>query len=320
MAAIDRRRFLAGAAGATLAGCAPGERVAEERPRPPKEGGIGGTGIVGVLTDFGSIVVNARRIAVDRAPEITDALGARNADALVRGQSLTVEATEDAPGAGLYARRIHITHPLIGPVERVTADGRGLVVAGVAVRLEPGVALEAAPGAAVAVSGLWDGDVVVASRIDPAPTDLVVVSGTLMASGGGAAVHALALAPGAALPAPGGFVTVAGRLSGGALVAERVVEGRFTGAAGPLIALSVEGYLEPVTAAPGFTLSGLGHSFDRDAQLAAFARGRALFEGPYTGDFAVRHGLALPEGTAARRAALPAGLDIAAAPGTRPTR
>ncbi|MEO1512732.1 MAG: hypothetical protein AAFU70_11715, partial [Planctomycetota bacterium] len=96
--------------------------------------------------------------------------------------------------------------------------------------------------------------------------------------------------------------------------------GRFTGAAGPLEQLSVEGYLEPSSKAPGFALSGLGHSFDPDARLEPFAEGRALFEGPYTGDFAVDLALALPEGVAARRAALPAGLDLGTAAAARSTR
>ncbi|MEM8752997.1 MAG: hypothetical protein AAGF90_08480, partial [Pseudomonadota bacterium] len=61
MTALDRRAALAGIGAALLGACAPGSRegagVADAR-KDPAEGGIGGTGIVGVLTDFGSLVVN----------------------------------------------------------------------------------------------------------------------------------------------------------------------------------------------------------------------------------------------------------------------
>ena len=306
---IDRRRLVLGGAASVLAGCAaPPDRLAEDR-RPPAEGGIGGTGIVGVVTALGSVVVAGQRVALAPDTAVTDAFGARRAADLSPGHSLTVEAA--AGPDGLIARRVHITEPVIGPVEAVEADGRGLRVAGVAVRLEPGVTAAARAGMRVAVSGLWDGTRVVASRIERrAPDGPVALAGTVAPGG---RVAGVAIAPGAArLPPAGRFVTVTGRLSGTGLGARRIAAGRFTAAAGPLARLIVEGYLEPDVAPPGYRLSGLGHSFDPGARLEPLAGRRALFVGPYTGSFAVAHGLALPEGLAARRAALPAGAGIAA--------
>jgi len=314
---IDRRRLMLGGAAGVLAGCAGGpDRLAEERRRPA-EGGIGGTGIVGVVTALGSVVVAGRRVALAPDTAVSDAFGPRRAAELAPGHSLTVEA---APGPdGLVARRVHITEPVIGPVEAVEADGRGLRVAGVAVRLEPGVVTGARVGMRVAVSGLWDGTRVVASRIDRrAPDGPAALAGTV-ARGGRIAGVAIATGAGT-LPPAGRFATVTGSLSGARLEADRVTAERFTGAAGPLARLIVEGYLEPADTPPGYDLSGLGHSFDPGARLDRLAGGRALFVGPYTGLFAVAHGLALPEGLAARRAALPAGTRIAGRPDAVLTR
>ncbi|MEO1721605.1 MAG: DUF5666 domain-containing protein [Pseudomonadota bacterium] len=324
MSAVDRRGFLARALGltlgATLAGCAVEDDFAARKPRKPREGGIGGTGIIGVLTEFGSLIVNGRRILLDDTTEVSDAFGARPASALALGQSLTLEAAT-VDGA-LVARSVHITHPLIGRIEAVSDDGRSLRIMGVTVRLEPGVALADALGRRVAVSGLWDGQAVVASRLDPVADGTAdVVSGTFSVGPDGPVVQAVPVAEGAGpLPDTGVFVTAIGRYESGRFEAASLAVGRFFGAAGPLEELSVEGYLEPIDTDPGFSLSGLGHSFDPAARLAALADGRALFEGPYTGDFAVGRALPLPEGAAARRAALPVGLDLATAPGTLSTR
>ena len=81
-----------------------------------------------------------------------------------------------------------------------------------------------------------------------------------------------------------------------------ITPGRFFGDAGPLEQLLVEGYLEPTKQAPFFTVSGLGHSFDRNAKLNELKGQRVLFSGPYVGTFAVEQGLPLPGDQDARRA------------------
>lgn len=100
----------------------------------------------------------------------------------------------------------------------------------------------------------------------------------------------------------GSFVTVTGAHQGDRLVAAEIVLGRFVGAAGPLEALSVEGYLDPIPTAPFYAVSGLGHSFDAGAELAPFRESRSVFSGPYSGTFDVATGLMLPEAFEPRRA------------------
>lgn len=318
-ATTDRRRFLAGTAALAavgLAGCAPGDgegrRLVDGTRRPPVEGGIGGTGIVGVVTDLGSVVIGGQRVLLDAATGISDGFGPRRAEDLRRGHSLTVEA--ETRDGGLVARRIRIDHAVVGAVDRLARDGRAMRVAGVDVRLEPGIQSLAQEGARVAVSGLWKGESVVASRVDVlggSGPDLL--SGAVAGTSGAARLGGLALETGAfPAPAPGVFVTATGRAEAGRFAADRIDEGRFTGAAGPLRRLVVEGYLEPIPQAPDFTIAGFGHTFDRDADVAPLADSRALFLGPYTGVFAVEVGLPLAENPEARRVLLEPGLDLRA--------
>lgn len=306
MTGPDRRAFMRGLALGglglgVLGACSSGSGELAGAPRPPAEGGIGGTGIVGVVTALGSIHVGGRRVVLPGDADVTDAFGAVASDAIRPGHSVTVEAATVA--GALTARRVRVTHPLVG---RLVVGPEGLLsVLGVPVRTEPGITVPAA-GTIVAVSGLWQGTGVVASRLDPRPAGtLSAVAGEVSSGPGGLRLGGVPvrLAPGEMLE-PGTFATVIGPWEDGRLLATRVEPGRFFGSAGPLVQLLVEGYLEPVEPAPFFAVSGLGHSFDPAAQLAAVAERRALFAGPYTGLFSVAHALPLPEDATARRALL----------------
>lgn len=308
MSGTDRRGFLGLLlAAAALPGCTEVERIAREATRPPAEGGIGGTGIVGVLTGLGSLLLAGERVALPADAAVEDAFGPYAPERLKPGQSLTVEAT-GAPGA-LVATRVRLVHPVIGPIERVSGDGRSLTVGGVAVRLGPEVQSLGQRGMRAAVSGLWDGTEVVASRIDlPLPEGPDVVAGVVRAGPAGPEIGGLRIAPGGAtVPEAGRFATVTGTIRGGAIAADRIVEGRFGTVPGGLARLLVEGYLEPVAEAPFFRVSGLGHSFDRAAEVGVLTGTRALFIGPYTGDFAVERAVVLPEGIDGRRDVLAPG-------------
>ena len=261
MTRLERRTVLAGMGVIGLGACAPAIRIGEGK-KPPK-GGIGGTGIVGTLTDFGSLIVNGLRIETGAETVILDALGVTSAEALKIGQVLTVEATgtrADASGK-LVARSVRISHPVIGPVQEIGTDGRQGVVAGISVVLEEGAIGQLVPGERVAVSGVWRGRRVVASRVDRlSPTGPVVIAGVLetLDRTGGRIAGVAVRAPRSRLPAAGSFVTVVGNATSSGLEAVRIVAGRFFGAAVPLERLSVEGFLEPAPDAPFFVLSGLG--------------------------------------------------------------
>ena len=289
----------------------------------PSEGGVGGTGIVGIVHDTGSLLVNGLRVEIPPDLAARDAFGPLDARDLGPGHAVTIEAAQTG-NDGVVARSLVVNHPVIGAIDAVNAGGFRCL--GVPVALEPGALLVSSggrftprAGQRVAVSGLWRGGEVVAARVDllEALEPRAVLAGEVEAGASAAARRlgglVLVLPMEMTPPSVGSYATVIGRRVGGAFLVERLVKGRFQGLAGPIIRLSVEGYLEPVAIAPGYAVSGLGHSFDAAARLSALANGRALFVGPYDGDFRVRFGLPLPEDVA-RRGSLLAAVDDGFAP------
>lgn len=298
MRRVDRRIAIAGLGASFLSACAGPVKIGEGK-KPPR-GGIGGTGIVGVVTDFGSIILNGLRVVTTAETQVTDAFGPVDPDSVQIGHSLTVEAS--TVDGGLVARRVHISHPVIGKVERVR--GRTARVGGVRVVMERNAIGKMRRGRTVAVSGLWKGNTVIGSRVDDVEDPgLTVIAGVIDQSrlGGPVSIGGQTFAFGADVPPVGSFATIGGKRSKGRFAPAWITPGRFFGSAGPLEQLSIEGYLEPSKAAPFFTVSGLGHSFDRDAKLRQLKDQRTLFSGPYVGTFAVSEGLPLPADQEARR-------------------
>lgn len=266
------------------------------------EGGIGGTGIVGLLTDFGSLIVAGNRVETGPGTRFEDAFGTLAEASLRVGDSLTVEAS-GAPGQ-LLARRVRVNYPLIGTITRVS--GRNLVINGVTVRLERAQSLARA-GNRVAVHGLWRGNEVVASRLAAPRSARDLVSGTVSRRGVSTRIGSLEVrGRGRGRMREGGFGEAIGRFDAqsGVFVANSVGTQRFVGLQSTLTRLAVEGYLEPSRGNPGFRVSGLGHSFRRNVALSQFANQRTLFVGDYDGLFAPRRATRLPESFASRRAVL----------------
>ncbi|MEM9726381.1 MAG: DUF5666 domain-containing protein [Pseudomonadota bacterium] len=317
----SRRALLTAAAGAGAAAVfwVPRAPRAQAQGAPLEEGGIGGTGapgvtgVVGVLTDFGSLRVNGLTIETSDATEALDAFGPIPGAALALGHSLSIDAERLGAGGAFSARRALLAQPLIGRAEEISETS--LRVMGVEAVLDPGAPRPPAlaVGDRVAISGLWRGDRVAASRIDAARnTRFSVVAGVVSPRerDGLRRIGAVSVrmddAEGAA--AEGRYVTALGRWSPPedrrSLRVERLVVGRF--AMRPS-ALSVEGFLEPIAARPFFRVAGLGHSFDEDLDLRAFAARRTLFTGPYARRYAPTAATRLPEDFATRRRALAAG-------------
>ncbi|WP_420348368.1 DUF5666 domain-containing protein [Pelagibius sp.] len=320
-----RRAVLIGLGLSALAACSPpgaparGQRLAQASGGSsdrPSEGGVGGTGIIGLVHGTASLRVNGLTIETPPGLAVRHALGTLPLSAVGPGQAVTIEAAA-GPDGGLVAAGVTVVHPLVGRIESLTDDGFRCL--GVDVLVERGAPLtgprgrfQPAPGQRVAVSGLWRGNSVVAARVDLLSAISLddVVAGVALAGGTRDRLRLggldLVLPPGTAVPQAGGFVTAVGRRRGDLLIADRIATGRFRGLAGPLERLSVEGYLEPQPAPPGYAVSGLGHSFDEAARLDALAGERAVFIGPYDGAFRVARGLPLPEGVAERDVVLAA--------------
>lgn len=297
---FSRRAMLTlGVAAAALPGV-----VMAQATRPDVEGGIGGTGIVGLLTDFGSLIVAGNYVRTNSSTRYSDGFGPLREGNLQLGDSLTVEAA--GPENALIAKRVHVTHPLVGAITQVSGNGRRITVNGVEVRLD-GRLRGFGVGDRVAVSGLWRGAIVQASRLARARSANDLVAGDVNRSGGTTRVGAVPVrGSGTGSPARGSFASIVGQFDPqtGVLRARRVVTQRFVGAAGPLVRLSVEGYLDPSSSAPGYRVAGLGHSFERNLKLDSFAGSRVLMNGAYTGKFAASGAVVLPEGFGAQRRVL----------------
>ena len=241
MRQTSRRSALALLGATALTSCATPQIVSRDTP-DPFEGGIGGTGIVGLLTDFGSLIVNGLRIELTGQTQIFDTFVQVSESALAPGQPLTIYAIRDRDA--IVARRVDINHALIG-----TLDGgaNGPSVNGVPLEIEPNAPVRLTSGQRIAVSGLWATDRLIVSRIDAARDGPDVVAGTLVEVPAATTLQiGGAMLQGVPNGNRAGDYTIAfgtGNTSG--IEVAQIKQGRFTGAS-DLRQLSVEGYLEPI--------------------------------------------------------------------------
>ncbi len=298
MKTMNRRHALGLLGAATLGGCAPA-LVTTPLGEDPFEGGIGGTGIVGLMTASGSVLINGLRVEVPSSTKVY-AGGQLTGDGILRpGKALTIVAR--ARLDRLEALRIDVDDPLTGILARKSS---GLSINATPVRPEPGVSTSALIGKHVSASGLWQPDGSLRTsllRLAPVAEDSIagVVIGS-SATGWRIGQTQLVRAGGLSLQS-GQYATAVGRFNNDRFSVKSVRQGRFRTDGVALRQLSVEGYLEPVATAPGFRISGLGHSFDRRLELDPFRTFRTVFFGPYTGRFVARRAVLVPESVEQRR-------------------
>ncbi|WP_430911267.1 DUF5666 domain-containing protein [Methylobacterium sp. sgz302541] len=204
----------------------------------PGEGdrGIGGTGVIGTIRRFGSIVVNDLRISYPEDVAVRIDGEPATAKALKLGQVVRVVAS--GPSGGLATRRIEVTSEVVGPVESLAKGG--MTVLGQRVS---GVRGTFKPGDRVAVSGLRRPDgVVVASLIEPRPAGADRVAGPVRKDRDGSlSIGGLRL-EGADPALAGRRALVVGTASEGTLKVARVEEAGLPPLPG-LRQLSIEAYI-----------------------------------------------------------------------------
>lgn len=180
----------------------------------------GSTGIVGVITGFGSVCLDGLEVQYDPVQPVDTENGTASTSELRAGELAIV--TADGDGTALFADSIAIRHEVIGPVESLSAAAGGstMQVVGQTVLLPGGLAGQAPPiGSWVAVSGLREAHgAIVATRldrIDPASRQgVVLVHGRLAARDGVLRLGHLLVEPRAGVEvADGEFVAVTGLLS-----------------------------------------------------------------------------------------------------------
>ncbi|WP_421700929.1 DUF5666 domain-containing protein [Aliiroseovarius sp.] len=217
-----------------------------------REGGIIGTGIVGTITHLGSIHVNGQHILIDPEMPVTGAVRPMVASDLQPGHTVAVVATQE--GNAWQARHIRQVLPLVGPLRRED-DGR-LTVMGTQVLFD-GPAPD--HNTWVAVSGLWQGDRVRASRLDTFLVPSIArISGTFMGldPDGGLTIGTTPVA--GFIPrhiAPGDLVQLMGRAVPGGILATRLETGLFDQTPGLML---VEGYYSAPQPDGLYTVLGSG--------------------------------------------------------------
>ena len=224
--------------------------------------GLGGTGIVGTITGFGSICVNGIEVHFGGETPI-ERQGMRIKPALLElGQLVEVGATR-----GRYevaAHQILIRIPVAGPIERIDTENDEFEVLGqrvkIASRPADGLRIrDLEPGTGVRVSGLRRPDgIVVASHVSLAPPEMGWIEGRARDVGPESfSIGGLRLkVPENALPpVDGQRVVAAGATVDGGLVAYHLeldpgLDFEEFGV------VSFEGYLQTDSARSGFWLGG----------------------------------------------------------------
>ncbi|WP_372921963.1 hypothetical protein [Roseovarius sp.] len=298
-----RRQSLMLLGTAALAACSAPALVTRNE-YDPFEGGIGGTGIVGTLYGFGSLLINGLRVELDSRTQFRSAFGATSRAALAPGQVLTVFAVQTKER--LLARNVMVDYALVGTLEHSQS---GASVNGVPLIDRAEALTHGAFGERVAVSGVWTPNGLRPSRIDQASAGPDLIAGTAdIAPGGVFSIGSVPIEHAGPTPVQGSFAAAFGRAQSGGFSAERLHSGRFI-RRDNLRQLSVEGYLESSRNAPGLRIAGLGHNFTRDARLSAVGNRRAIYFGEYKGLFGARQGFIVPDEFAAREQLLGPGLD-----------
>lgn len=179
--------------------------------------GIGGTGIVGVITGFASVCVNGLEVAYDNNASVDLNGTAATVSALRAGQVVVIQA--DGAATTLHARTISVRQEVSGRIEAVELGSGVLTIAGLPVSVPPGTwgANRFGLGDWVSVSGLQREDgVIVASRLDDAPSGVFSARGRVERNGDLATIGRLTLtAPMANSVRDNQFVIVTGTYNNG---------------------------------------------------------------------------------------------------------
>lgn len=220
-----------------------------------REGGIIGTGIVGIVTQLGSIWVNDQHIRFDPDLPVRDGISVKTAADIRPGHTVAVVATPD--GEDWRARDIRQVLPLVGPVSAV--EGAQLQILGTIVHAK-GPVVGVSPGDWIVVSGLWREGEVEASRLERLPKDWsrAQITGTYLGADdpeglwiGGTRVTGIA-------PKhlqPGDVIRAFGTVGPDGLRADRLEKSLFSE---PVQLVQAEGYVSPPRPDGLYTVLGSG--------------------------------------------------------------
>jgi hypothetical protein len=217
--------------------------------------GIGGTGIVGIITGFGSVWVNGVEVQYDAKTQVAENAAKASSNDLAIGDVVVIEA--NGSDSELQARKISVVNAVEGQVAGVDADGGKLTVLGQTVtitsktittdKLGQQSAIRLQPNDQIKVSGLRlaNGEIV-ASRIErTAPTaDSSVVGPITAIEGNTVWVYGLKIATNTADKlSVGQEITAAGQMKDGQLIARETTPSPTSQLYGRAEHINLQGYV-----------------------------------------------------------------------------
>lgn len=271
--------------------------VAEENEE--REGGIVGTGIVGIINSLGSIHVNGQ--IIDFSPElpIISSLGPRVASSLKPGETVVVEAVRQADKWTANSIR-HMT-PLLGPIDGLSDNvisilGTSALITADTV-LGDGLVLSAVKSEQwLAVDGIWKKDVLIASyirKIEPRAAAQVTASYFGLNVDDEVRIGGVRISNFRAQHSkPGDVITVVGTPRVEGLSAQTVTRGLFKN---KLKSKLVEGFLSQPDETGFYTIYGSGTVAFVSQSDALMPNGRGVHCVIYDEDDQIKRVLDLPE-------------------------
>ena len=270
------------------------------------EGGIIGTGILGTITDIGSIYVNGVRVVYDDDLMVETAFGDVSPKRLRPGDTVAVEAFPK--GDELRATSIQRYRPVVAPVEKIALDRGWIRALGVQIGINKGAVLLSDEKAVdwrslkigdwIAVDGLWRADEVVASNVRRIPpSKLAAIRGVAglddeegleIAGVPVAGIDPAALEIGGVIAVRGG---VEQRTGGSVLLARQFALPEFSPGVSRLI---VEGFTSEPTSSGAYTVFGSGLTSFADDPTNPMTTRRSLFCGKLDGVFDIETATLLP--------------------------
>ena len=240
-----------------------------EGEKEEREGGIIGTGIVGTITELGSIIVNAQRVTFEADDMAVSALGDRPAADLRPGETVIVAAYPK--GANWQAQTIEVFYPVIGPVDltdgAISVMGTGIDVQNLDAASQR-VLGSLRTGDWIAVNGLWKDARVQASTVSAISPTKARISGSFMQVGASRFVIGETVVAGLDIKHAemGDMVSVSGEVRDGGIAAESVRIGLFST---PMRSILIEGYLSTPDSQGVYTVLGSGFvAFTDDPAMA----------------------------------------------------
>jgi hypothetical protein len=184
--------------------------------------GVGGTGIVGVITGFGSLCIGELEVHLDEnTPVKVDGVSTKQHQFKV-GESVAIEATEN--NNRISAKNVHVYHQIVGPISEIDITRKEIKVMDQKVSANPEQVKSLSKGQWVGVSGIRNNQgTIEASNITKAMNDKkAMIVGDIVQQSGKLSVNGTEVAGLASSPSSRTAVRVSGAWDGQKLNVEKV--------------------------------------------------------------------------------------------------